>query len=466
MNGNPEFRRNLWIQFSSTRVLVGSLLTGLPLLCAVALDMVLRATYESARSTVTQLPPLEFNITTYASRWLAISIVILWAGYVAAGAVVREIRGRTWDAQRLSTLRPWTMAWGKLFGATSLAWTMALITALTYAIAAAFERPLIGIAITLGGILGYGIVCQATGLLASLARLSGRPGDRGGGTMGAFIVGLLATALLGAFAAWALDDRGWFGIRMSEHAVRLITIWFFALWAIVGVYRRMRRELQMRTAPWVWLLFLVSLAVYAEGLAYGRGQAGAALLLPSAVLMLMLWTITLIEAKDPLTLRQCLGWFRRGQWRMAATLVPLWLVTYVIFAMTVIVSIVTAMGDAGMRVVQIPFVGSADALLILVAALLYLTRDVLLVQTLTLGREGHMAGVAGAGILFVLYIAVPAVFIAGKQMDLLGLVLPTGQGGWMTCLLPVAAEVIACIVLFAWRWRVYWRVNAAKVQAA
>lgn len=453
---NPEFRRNLWIQFSSTRVLVGGLLTGLLLACALSLDLAL-----------TGQTKFEPTVLTYTARWVAIAILVVWAGYQAAGAVVGEVRQRTWDAQRLSTIHPWSMAWGKLFGATALAWTLALISALTYAVAQAYKGPSGGIVWVLGAMLGYGVVCQATGLLASLARLSGRPGERGGSAILALALGLLATALLAAYANWALDGAGrWYGIRLGEEALRLVTIWFFALWAIVGVYRRMRRELQMRGLPWAWMLFLVTLVVYGEGLAYGRGQPLLAVLLPTAILMIMLWAMLLIEAKDPLTLRQSLGWMRAGQWSTALKLVPLWLVTYVVFAAVVAVSAVVAATTAPPSTVITP-VGlvSTDPLLILVAAFLYLTRDTLLVQTLTLGREGHMAGVAFLGLWFVLYFAVPAVFIAGEGSRLLGLVLPTGQGGWMMCLLPIGAQVLAFLVLYLWRWRAFWRQNAAKVPA-
>jgi hypothetical protein len=455
---NPEFRRNLWIQFSSTRVLVGGLLTGLLLACALSLDLALTAQ--------TKFDP---TVLTYTARWVAISILIFWAGYQAAGAVVGEVRHRTWDAQRLSTIHPWSMAWGKLFGATSLAWTMALISALTYAVAQAYKGPSGIIAWVLGGVLGYGIVCQATGLLASLARLSGRPGERGGSAILSLVVGLLATALLAAYANWALENEGrWYGLRLGEEALRLVTIWFFALWAIIGVYRRMRRELQMRSMPWAWLLFLVTLVIYGEGLAFGRDPKQAGLLLPTLILMIMLWAMLLIEAKDPLNLRQCLGWFRAGQWGTALKLVPLWLVTYVVFAVVATISVVVSAASPNLRIIDVRAitfgfgVPPADTLLILVAAFLYLTRDVLIVQTLTLGREGHMAGVAGFGLWFVFYFAIPAVFIAGDGSHLLGLVLPTGQGGWAMCLLPIAAQVVGCIVLYLWRWRAFWRQNAAK----
>lgn len=454
MIGNPEFRRNLWIQFSSTRVLVAALLTGLLLICALAADLAL--------TTRRAFVP---DITAFVARWLAIAILLFWAGRQAAGAVLREIRARTWDAQRLSTLHPWTMAWGKLFGATSLAWATAIICAVAYLVAGVFERPLGGVAVTVAGILGYGVVCQATGLLASLARLTGRPGERGGGTTLAHAVGLVATGLLGAFVVWGLENEGrWFGHRLGEEALRLITIWHFGVWTIVGVYRRMRRELQMRSTPWVWLAFLAAIVVYGEGLAYGRGQPNIALLLPTAIVLLMLWAMTLIEAKDPLTLRQCLEACGQGRWRHAATLVPLWLVTYVVFALVVAISIALALtGDGALGVVRIPREAEAQTLLILAAAFLFATRDVLIVQILTLGREGNLAGLSGAVIWFAFYFAVPAVIIAGQQPQLLGLVLPTGQGGWMLCLLPAAAEVALCIGLFAWRWRAYWRENAAKV---
>jgi hypothetical protein len=67
---------------------------------------------------------------------------------------------------------------------------------------------------------------------------------------------------------------------------------------------------------------------------------------------------------------------------------------------------------------------------------------------------------------FVLYFAVPAVLIAGRQTHLLGIVLPTGQGGWLLGVLPAAVQAALCLALFALRWRGYWRENAAKAPAA
>jgi hypothetical protein len=453
---NPEFRRNLWIQFTGTRVMVGALIVGLLLISSLAIDVAL---------TQRNFVP---DITAFVARWLAIAILLFWAGHNAAGAVLREIRGRTWDAQRLSTLHPWAMAWGKLFGATSLPWVAALICAVAYLVSDLLvggpgRTPGTVIAVVFG-VLGYGLVCQATGMLGSMARLSGRPGERGGGTTLAHAFGLVATGILAAYIYWAIENEGrWFGFEIGTRALRLITIWFFALWAVVGVYRRMRRELQMRSTPWAWLLFLATFVVYGEGLAYGRGQAEIALALPAGLVAVMLWAVTLIEAKDPLSLRQSLQRFGHGYWRDGATLVPLWLVTYIVFVIVAGVSIVLASGGGA---IHIPGQPQAEVLLMLVGMLLFLTRDVLIVQILALGREANLAGISGAVIWFVSYFAIPAVLIAGQQQHLLGLTVPTGQGGWLIAVLPAAVQAAICVVLFAVRWRAYWHENAAKAPAA
>jgi hypothetical protein len=280
-------------------------------------------------------------------------------------------------------------------------------------------------------------------------------------------MGLVAVGLLVAYVEWGLEKEArWFGYPVGERYLRLATIWYFALWAVVGVYRRMRRELQMRSTPWAWLLFLASLIAYGEGLAYGRHPT-VALLLPTAMAIVILWVLTLIEAKDPLTLRQCFSAGLRGHLIKAAMLVPLWLVTYVSFCLVAVASVVLATtGTEALRSVNIPGEATADTILIVVAALLFLTRDILIVQIFTLGRDGHLAGLYGAVFWFVLYFAIPSVIVVGQRRDLLGVVLPTGQGDWMLCLLPVAGEVVLCALLFAWRWHAYWRENAARSPTA
>ena len=107
---NPEFRRQLWLQFSATRLIV------LPLL-------VLACFAAAGLSQPNDLPQ------TLALVGAALFGLLVWGmGTLAAGAsVIDEITEHTWDQQRMSALQPWAMTWGKLAGATSYGWYGGLI---------------------------------------------------------------------------------------------------------------------------------------------------------------------------------------------------------------------------------------------------------------------------------------------------------------------------------------------------
>ena len=107
---NPEFRRQLWLQFSATRLIV------LPLL-------VLACFAAAGLSQPDDLPQ------TLALVGAALFGLLVWGmGTLAAGAsVIDEITEHTWDQQRMSALQPWAMTWGKLAGATSYGWYGGLI---------------------------------------------------------------------------------------------------------------------------------------------------------------------------------------------------------------------------------------------------------------------------------------------------------------------------------------------------
>ena len=94
---NPEFRRQLWLQFSVTRLAL------LPLLLAG----VFTAVYLS-----TQAAPAE---PLAAVAMVLFGVLVMGMGTFAAGSsVMDEIADRTWDQQRMSATQPWAMTWGKL----------------------------------------------------------------------------------------------------------------------------------------------------------------------------------------------------------------------------------------------------------------------------------------------------------------------------------------------------------------
>jgi len=105
---NPELQRNLWLEASPFRLV---LIAGLVLLAFAAASVAPRGI--GSTSTV-----------ALALYWF---FAVLWGTRSAALSVVAEIRERTWDGQKLSSIGPWEMVWGKLFGATSANWFGALL---------------------------------------------------------------------------------------------------------------------------------------------------------------------------------------------------------------------------------------------------------------------------------------------------------------------------------------------------
>src|SRR6185503_1115996 len=92
---NPELRRNLWLELTLHRMLA------LPVALAL-LFMLVGALNENPRE------PL-----AVAAATLFVAFA-LWGGVHCADAVSGEARGRTWDGQRMSSIEPWAMTWGKL----------------------------------------------------------------------------------------------------------------------------------------------------------------------------------------------------------------------------------------------------------------------------------------------------------------------------------------------------------------
>ena len=62
-------------------------------------------------------------------------IAYLWGTRRAVNVLADEIAAGTWDGQRMSSIGPWTMAWGKLLGGTAYVWYCALLCLATYAAA-------------------------------------------------------------------------------------------------------------------------------------------------------------------------------------------------------------------------------------------------------------------------------------------------------------------------------------------
>ena len=251
---NPEFRRNLWLSFSTHRLYAMPALLGL-IFVAAALNDGSEA----------------FQKLYYTACGLFVFIVWFWGARNANACIVDELRDHTWDQQRMSALDPWTMTWGKLFGSTAFNWyggTLCLAVAVISGISAKMPSwPVDLLALIAGGVMLHAMLIA---LNLHTGKLEMRLIQRGG------LGWLVLVQVLLAFPAIAqlLSNREvlWWGRPFESKLFLLGSSLLFAACAIVAAWRVMCGALQVRKLPWAWPLFACILVGYGAGFFFHRGD--------------------------------------------------------------------------------------------------------------------------------------------------------------------------------------------------
>ena len=284
---NPEFRRQLWLQISATRLILAPVV--------IAIVVALLASTEPTTSAI------------HGAAWIALTLAVLFWGTSAVGTSIRdEITGRTWNQQRMSRLTAWQLTSGKLFGATSYVWYVALLCALVALFSGrapssgfGLHNPLIEYVF----LLALGLFAHSVALMAPLAFQSGSGEPR----VGVPSIAVFALVFV-AFQAAPLGVTGsggesvsteWFGLGTTPQLLAMWTALGLAGWGILGAWRAMRQALQVRQLPWALPAFVAFMGVWAAGSSgpsgtsdpaiATRGWIGATLALAAAAWLLMLW---------------------------------------------------------------------------------------------------------------------------------------------------------------------------------
>jgi hypothetical protein len=287
---NPEFVRNLWLEATPFRL---ALIAALVLLALAA---------ASAISSGPQAVAL-------ALYWF---FTVLWGTRSAALSGVGEIRERTWDSQKLSSIGPVEMVWGKLLGATIHNWfggLLSLVAVLWYA--AQSQGPVLALRYGLVLLL-VALLAQAVALLSSLMLIRRNTGNWRLDTFLCQMAGILAgvayyslASSAAAFAQSHFKTLTWWGMDFDADRFRVVSLVLAAAWALVGCWRAMRAELRFTNGPFVWLAWLLYLFVFEAGFAslipdrafHGAAPHGLALnfLLGGAGLMASAYGMAFLE---------------------------------------------------------------------------------------------------------------------------------------------------------------------------
>lgn len=323
---NPELARNLWLEAPRGR-LVGA---GVILALIYGVTLVVARSADAAETV---------HALGQTGTVIFFACGVIWGGWAAGGSVLAEIRGRTWEFQRLSALEPWAMTWGKLFGATSLAWLGALTGLVAAGAAEAGDQGPVAAFLLVAGLLGLAVFVQACAMGAALigvrkARAEGRVA-----TGGAVVLGVIGGLILLSMVSSSLGLRGgphasiaalfsqqppvtWWGEAMPALAFTSLSLCAFAAWAVVGAWRLMRLELQMRNTPWIWTGFLIFAALWRAGLATPMEGAAGWAFAGAATLMVATYVSAFAEPADAIRLRRFVSALRSGALLPAADLAP------------------------------------------------------------------------------------------------------------------------------------------------
>ena len=429
---NPELRRNLWLEFSLHRVIAAPVFIALIAMLIVA----------SGSKEVLQ------NITTAAAVGYVL-IVLLWGTRLAGASVIEEARDRTWDAQRMSSITPWRMTWGKLVGAPSFAWYGGGILILIFMlIGSQVSLPVMRYAALM---LCGAVMLHAMALNASVLAARKGVSRRGAGTV--LIVFLAFMWLVPGLHVLDNMDKPvvWWGASVPQLDFALGTAAAFGAWAVLGAYRSMCNELEIRTTPWALPAFILFTAIYFAGFPlhgiHSAGDPNAFFgVMATGVIVAMIFAYSLLFAeKSGATEWQRLrARVQTMQWQRALQELPLWLVALTMGLMMALAASITGGGSSKF----LHQIGTAP-----IALMLFAVRDAAIFQFFTLARQPRRVEAATLFYLMLLYGLLPGLLAAAGAETFAQLILPPLSKNPAFTTIVMAAQATIAIALAWWRWR-------------
>ena len=313
---NPEFQRQIYLEFSISRLI------GMPVFLLVIL------------SSAYLLDDFRFTKgVNYIALGLYTLIVLFWGAKQAANSIFDELQHNTWDIQKTSAISAWSLAWGKLLGSTLYNWYGGFFCLLVYTLATPDPEFII---LNWVYFLGCGLLAQSISLLVSLFSLRRKQSFNTGFSYLLVLVVLifLVPVMLNSHDIYQ-ETLSWYGETYNLAYFIGFSLVIACIWAIVGIYRLLSEELRVRTLPWVWLLFIGFLIVYLTGLLVDKDEFQLSLLMVSilicfGVCIVASYLLLFIDNNNPMLPRKLWVYSQQGQWSRVLQEMPCWMVSVIL----------------------------------------------------------------------------------------------------------------------------------------
>ena len=421
MTTNPEFLRNLWLELTPHRII------GMPAALAALfflLYLIAGIDYLSTIST--------------GSMTVFFLLTLLWGTRLAGETLVNEVQDKTWDQQRMSSIAPWSMSWGKLFGSTVFAWYGALICLIVY-IFTAFQSGESDVILTAVFMVLVSIFAQAIAMLTSLQSV--RSFHRSAST-GFMVAGILVSIPLLNIGFRDAGSVQWYDNNYRTFYFLLIAVMCFTGWSLLGIYRKIREELQFRNTPVYWFSFCIFLAFFLAGLArtstFGDSVITARLMIAYVTFIVLAYAMVIADEKNPILVKRIIAAIKLRNWKTVFENTPTWLATlagiYMICFALLLHS--SSLQHVFPKIVEIKSMA--------VAVALFVTRDILVFVFFNLSTNRRRADVTAVFYLLIFYWLVPSI-LSGLNLNTLNAVFwPIGPHNEMAS---IAAGVVQVAIL-------------------
>ncbi|MGE3319236.1 MAG: hypothetical protein AB7I18_08055 [Candidatus Berkiella sp.] len=445
---NPELRRNIWLDFSLHRLILTPITLGLmTYLCYLA------------------SPNMGATFAFYAACFF----MYLWGPRLSADTVMDEVNHNTWDFQRQSAISPWTMTIGKWVGSTLFTWYGAVIALSFYVMIHIYANlPRSHLSTEVPVLIIGALLTQALSLLLSLQILPLVRNETSNRTFSYFFLAVLTGVIITGHCLSAVSSHAtvtWHHMIFNQSQFYTLSMLGFLAWAIIGLYRSFSKELQYHNIPWVWLVFNLYCILHFSGFSSLFDNKPTAYfknpdlnIIISATPYYFAFTISIIlcyfalftDSLSSLRYRKLFMRYSENNPIEALQLIPWWVVSFLL-------AIVVGLLSAVMPQAFTDRLKEYSPSVFILTSLLFLLRDILLVNFFFLSKNPRRAQGSAIIYLALLWIGFPMLLEAMHLGYLVPLLLPTWGKNTALCFISVAAQ-IGFIGILCWnKWQMLWK---------